>query len=640
MFCYLWQNYDPMQDAQEVLQRYWGYNSFRPPQDKIIQSIMRGHDTIALLPTGGGKSICYQVPALMSPGKVLVISPLISLMQDQVKSLEDRGIMAKAVYSGLKPDQIDTILNNFVYGPTKLLYVSPERIGTELFMECFYMANVSFVAVDEAHCISQWGHDFRPSYLNIHILRELKPKIPIMALTATATSKIVSDISKQLHMKEPKLFQISFERQNLSFTVIKAEDKYYELQHILKRMKGTGIIYSRSRKACIRMAAWLKERQYSAEYYHGGMSMAERSEAQKKWMDGKVNIMVATNAFGMGIDKSDVRFVIHLDIPPSMEEYYQEAGRGGRDGKPAYAISILNNADLISVTKTFEQQYPTIDQMIDIYNAMCTYLQIPSGSGSGNDYYFDLVDFCMKTKFQYYTVYNTLKVFEKQEWLTLSDGLKNPSQAKVTCNPREIHELYPPDDTRFLVLTQLLRKYEAIFLEFVSINEKDIAKDLVLDLKKVNMILKILEHEGIISYNPTSDLPKITMNVDRPERKTFTIDEKLYLTIKKSAEVRLKAMVSYFTEDYCRQRMLLQYFDEKGSDCGRCDVCLGSASDDFSRQDLLDLKKMIGQNDGCASKSLVFAWPYNKRKRIRAGLEFLVQEGEVRINDQGQVYLK
>lgn len=627
--------------ALTVLKKYWGYTSFRYPQEKIIASILSGKDTFALLPTGGGKSICYQLPAMMVEGKVVVISPLVSLMLDQVKSLNKKGIAAKAIHSGLSSDEVDIILDNFVHGPLKLLYISPERIASEVFQVRFYMAKIAFIAVDEAHCISQWGHDFRPSYLQVSLLRELKPDVPLLALTATATPAIVADVAEQLFLKSPAIFQNSFSRDNISFSVVKTDDKNGELLRILSKMKGTAIVYNRSRSGCAKISAFLKEHHISSTIYHAGLVHEVREENQKNWMDGKYRVMVATNAFGMGIDKSDVRCVVHIDVPSGIEDYYQEAGRAGRDGLKSYAIALINASDIIEAQKLFENNYPAVTEIKKLYIRLCQYLQVATGSGAGRSFYLDTEDFSQKAKISQQKLGAILKILEKQGWFTFSDAIKSPSRLMVTGRPQDLLGHYPEKDLRGLLLTQLLRMYEGLTVEHVAINLSKIAKALNTDITRVGFVLKVLHQEGMIDYQPTQAYPEIIFLLDRPTDGDFKIDENAYDALKQSASKRLMAMQSYFVSPRCRQVMLLEYFGEKAEECGVCDVCLGSQDGRYSlddkRQLLIQLQK---SQPGIKIRQVIAQWPYNKRKRINQCLEDLTQEGFVELDAAGGIYFK
>lgn len=614
---------------KQILKQYWGFDEFRETQLSIIESILSGRDTVALLPTGGGKSLCYQLPALVTKGKVVVISPLISLMQDQVQGLKKRKIIADAIHSGMKYEDIDRTLDNFVHGHTRLLYISPERVQTEMFQTRFYMANIAFVAIDEAHCISQWGHDFRPSYTALKLLREIKPNVPFIALTATATKLVLVDIIKQLALKEPQVFTKSFERANLQFIVVKTDNKLNELQRILTKMKGSGIIYHRSRVNCMKIAEVLNQKGYNVSAYHGGMSHFERTRIQESWTNNKYQFIVATNAFGMGIDKADVRFVIHLDVPPSLEEYYQEAGRAGRDGQNAYAISIIANKDIVAASSVMETSYPKLEEIGEIYQAIHRYLKVALGGGAGNEYHFDLEDFSTKSKINQHKVYNTIKILERQEWMAMNEGLRNPSLVIVVANPREIHTIYPEGDLRYEVLCMLLRLYEGIFIEKVPIHEDSIVTMLKIPYQKVVTLLKMLEKDGMIEYDASLNKPKIALLKDRIDTTSFKIDEKTYLNEKANAQKRLNAVVAYFSSSECRQKTILQYFDEEGQNCGKCDVCRGSQITSYSTQEKKELLEYLGQlkTKSFYSSKVVAAWPVNRRKRIVKIIEDLHEEG-------------
>lgn len=626
-------------DPHLILKRYWGYDRFRSPQKDIIMSILDGKDTVALLPTGGGKSLCYQLPSLILEGKTVVVSPLISLMQDQVRELEDRNISAKAIHTGMSYSQIEAILDNFVHGPLKLLYVSPERILTEAFQVRFYMAKVSLIAVDEAHCISQWGHDFRPSYLNINMLREIKPEIPILALTATATSKILQDIKSELALIKPIVFRNSFARDNISFSSIRTEDKSLEFEKLVTKLKGTGIVYTRSRIGCVKIANWLKKKKLSAQHYHGGMTPIEREAAQGKWMDNKVQIIVATNAFGMGINKPDVRFVIHMDIPPSIEEYYQEAGRAGRDGKRSFAISLISNQDMLSAVKNFETYHPTLEEIKNIYISLCKYLKIAYDHGQDKEFYLDTSEMSQKYKVPISKIYTTLKILEKQEWLVLSEGLRSPSQVMVICNPRQVNDIYDQDDPRYLVLTQLLRSYEGIFIEYVNIVESQMSRTLNYPLNKIVGYLKVLQNEGMIHYNSSSDLPKVTFLKSRPRDESFKLNEKAYIKLKDNSWQKLNSVINYHSLERCRQQIILEYFDEGETfECGQCDYCLGSfetAYDDSLKHSVIS--SIIAHQDGISPRKIILKFPYNRRKRVYQCLEDLEAENVIRLDDKGNL---
>ncbi len=625
-----------------LLKRYWGYDRFRPPQKDIITSVLNKKDTIALLPTGGGKSLCYQLPSLLFKGKTLVISPLISLMQDQINELEQKNILARAIYSGMSKGQIEGILDSFVHGPLKILYVSPERILTERFQVRFYMAKVDLIAVDEAHCISQWGHDFRPSYLNINMLRELKPNVPIIALTATATKLIVDDIETLLDLKETNIFRKSFSRENISFSTIRTENKSVEFEKLILKLNGTGIVYTRSRVGCIKIASWLEKKGIKALPYHGGMNAEQRAKNQSTWMANKCRIIVATNAFGMGINKGDVRFVIHMDIPPSIEEYYQEAGRAGRDGRQSFAIALISNQDIISSVKNFDNYHPSLNEIKSVYIAINQYLKIAFGSGEGREYFFDITEFCTKYKFNLAKVYTTLQILEKQKWLQLSEGLKVPSKVHVVCNPRQVNDIYQEDDQRYLLLSQLLRSYEGIFSDFVPINEAQLSRILNIERAKIVGLLKVLRNEAMILYNESQDLPRLIFHKSRPSNESFKIDEKSYHDLKEGAWNRLNSMIEYHTLEKCRQQIILDYFDETETmPCGQCDHCLGSNESNYNNQLKTSILNLIKDKaKGIEARDIILRFPYNKRKRVLKCLDDLESENIIYPDNQGRIKIK
>ncbi len=628
--------------AKQVLKSIWGYDEFRSPQLDIIQSIVSQQDTIALLPTGGGKSLCYQVPGLIIPGKVVVVSPLISLMLDQVKALNERGVTAKALHSGLMRNEIDLILDNFVHGPLKFLYISPERIATEEFQVRYFMANVGMIAIDEAHCISQWGHDFRPSYLKISILRELKPHVPLIALTATATPKIVGDISDQLYLKNPNILSKSFARDNISFTVIKTDDKLGELLKILNLIKGSTIIYLRSRNGCAKIAGVLEDNGYTSTIYHAGLSFEQREAHQKKWMQNKVRIIVATNAFGMGIDKKDVRLVIHLDVVSSVEDYYQEAGRAGRDGDQSHAIAILNRDDLYSAAKVNETSYPELSEIEHIYAAMCRKLKIAVGAGVGKSYYLDFDLFCIEHKINIMKFRSVLRLLEKQGWLEVNEGFSLPDKATALCRPSDARDFYKEEDPRGIVLTELLRSYPGLWdVDAIEINATQLALKVEMEKNTVVHLLKVLQREGMIWYQEWEKVPEIIFHYPRPKREDFKIDEVKYIEQKKESLRRLHYMVQYFTGSVCRQKVLLEYFGEQASNCEKCDICRGSNETQYT---VAEKKKVIASIYEFAQspsvKEVIMQWPYNKRKRIEQCISDLKEEGYLEVSDKGIILRK
>jgi len=560
----------------QILLKYWGYSSFREKQEDIIQAAMDGKDTLALLPTGGGKSICFQVPALAKEGLCIVVSPLIALMKDQVENLNSRGIKAISLTSGMRKREIDIALDNMVYGDYKFLYVSPERLETELFQERVKKMKVNLIAVDEAHCISQWGYDFRPSYLKIANLRTLLPDVPVLALTATATPEVVEDIQKQLEFKKNHLIQKSFERKNVAYIIQQEEDQYGRLQKILQGVKGTGIVYVNSRKRTQVIAQYLQRNGYSADYYHAGLTHLERSKKQEQWMKNETRVIVATNAFGMGIDKPDVRFVVHLDLPQTLEAYFQEAGRGGRDEKKAYAVLLTKPAMTDELKKRITQNYPEIPFIKNCYQALANYLQIPTGSGEGMSVHFDIIEFSHRFNFSPIDAFNALKFLEKEGYLILSEGFHSPSQIMITQSKNDLYQFQVSNINYDGFVRMLLRNYEGLFDGYVKINEFDISKKLKTSSKKVVELLKKLHQLEVIDYVEQSSLPQLTLAMPRLEQAALRISKENYTALKENAFKKMKAVIDYVnSETTCRSQFLLNYFGEKNKHrCGICDVCL------------------------------------------------------------------
>lgn len=628
------------ENAKDVLKKVWGYDEFRYPQDAIVQSIVRGIDTVALLPTGGGKSICYQLPSLLVDGKVVVVSPLISLMMDQVKSLSERGIMAKALHSGLTSTEVDLILDNFVHGPLKLLYISPERIDSELFQVRFQRANVAFIAVDEAHCISQWGHDFRPSYLKISMLREIKPNVPLIALTATATSKIIQDISDQLFLRKPNVFSISFARKNISFNILSCDDKENELLRILDQVQGSTIIYLRSRKGCVKLATFLTSKKIFATSYHAGMNYEAREHNQQLWMANKVRVMVATNAFGMGIDKKDVRCVIHLDIPSCLEDYYQEAGRAGRDNNQSYAISLINNSDVLSLTKVFDYSFPSEEEIKSIYILICKYLHIGFGTGFESSFYFDAEDFCETFKVNRYKVASVIKILGKQGWWSFAENNFVSPKIQIITDSYQIDRHYDDSDVRGIVLLEMLRMYENLFIELCDISINKISQRTNIDPPRIVFILNVLKAEGVIDFVNPQHLPELTFLTSRPHDDEFNIDKKVYEASKKQAEFRLNSIIEFYLGKSCRQQYLLQYFDEDAEVCGMCDICKGSNKIDYSIEEKRIVYKQIFHSNEThlTVRKVLLQWPSNKRKRIEKCIQDLEIEKYIKIEKNSEIF--
>lgn len=630
--------------VREILVKYWGFENFREPQEAIIQQVLTRQDTVALLPTGGGKSICYQVPALVFPGKTIVVSPLIALMEDQVQALKKKGIKADCIHSQLSFRDIDRILDNFVHGDIKLLYISPERIETDIFKERFIKAKVDLVAIDEAHCISQWGFDFRPSYLQIVNLRQLKPSVVFMALTATATPEVLTDLQRELGLVKPTLFRKSFVRENLRFYVVETIDKYAELFNIVTKIQQTGIIYVRNRGESVEIARWLQARKIPALPYHGGMDKYARDNNQKAWMDNKVRIMVATNAFGMGIDKPDVRVVIHLDIPSGMEEYYQEAGRGGRDGKESMAVILFDKGDVDNAFKKWEENYPDISQMAELYDQLCRYYKVAYGSGNNETYPFDLPGFASAIKKPVKTVFIILSMLEREGWIYLSDSFRSPTKLQIVCEHQELYEPGFLNKEQEELIVFILRRYEGLFIQPVSIDENVLANGLGWTQEKVISVLKSADKAGILTIQFRKTSNSVTFTRERPDIKNFFIDKKRYQFLKERALERLTYMVNYTNNQAtCRQKLILQYFGEKYATCGKCDVCTFSNT----RESILHMAGEIEKKLVEASKTyrmltikeILFHYPYQSRMTVKRAIQIMEEEGKITVYDNGRVKL-
>lgn len=563
------------EEPKKILKKYWGYDTFRPLQEEIINSILEGKDTLALLTTGGGKSICFQVPALCNDGICIVVSPLIALMKDQVENLKKKGIKAMAIFSGLSKREIDIALDNCVYGGYKFLYVSPERLKSELFLVRLQKMNVNLIAIDEAHCISQWGYDFRPPYLEIAQLRKYT-SAPFLALTATATIRVVEDIQNKLGFNNKNVFQAPYSRPNLRYFVDNDEDKNTTLMDIIQKQKGTGIVYVRSRKMTVEYAHHISKRGVSADYYHAGLTVEERSAKQLKWMKGETRVIVSTNAFGMGIDKPDVRFVVNIDLPDCVEAYYQEAGRGGRDEKKAFAVLLIDDSDQEKLLKRVEEKFPPKESIRKVYGLLCNHFRIAIGAGELETYPIKLDDFCFQSSLTQKTVYNSLVFLERAGYIEISEGLFLPSRIKIEADNQQLYGLqvrYPMYDK---ILKVILRSYSGLFEVFVSIKEKDIAKRASVSIDVVKKTLLELAELKVISYAPANNAESITFIQPRMDSKYLRFDSDIYDRLKEININNAKAMINYaYNQEVCRSVLLLNYFGENSSkSCGVCDVCI------------------------------------------------------------------
>lgn len=560
---------------QEILKQYWNHDAFRPMQQEIIQSVLLGHDTLALLPTGGGKSVCFQVPALAKDGICIVVSPLIALMKDQVENLKAKGIDAVQIVSGMSKREIDLALDNCIYGAVKFLYLSPERLLSELVRERIKYMDVNLIAVDEAHCISQWGYDFRPPYLHIADLRELHPDVPVLALTATATATVKEDIQQKLRFKNPNVFQKSFERKNISYSVLNEENKSRKLLDIANGVKGCGIVYVRSRKETVEIAKFYNDNGIRADYYHGGLPTGERGSRQENWVNNRTRIIVATNAFGMGIDKPDVRFVIHKDMPESLEAYYQEAGRAGRDEHKAYAVLLYSPADRYKEEKKFELNFPPIDEIKKVYHALGSYYQLAYGTGEGVSFDLDIGDFCSRYSFDPIKTLSSLKFLEQDEYLSFNESVFLPSRFRFEVLNEQLYNFQIQNSGWDPFIKTLLRSYGGAFENYVRLREFDLARRTNMSTQQVIEGLKQLQEYGILNYLPQTDHPQVTYLRPRMKDNELHINKRLIGERKANYRQKIEAVFAYSTHKKCRSQMLLAYFDETNAPkCGICDICL------------------------------------------------------------------
>ena len=574
-----------MNRYEQILIKYWGYSKFRPLQEDIIHSVMEGKDALALMPTGGGKSITFQVPAMANEGICIVITPLIALMKDQVENLHKRDIKAISIYSGMTKNEIDIALDNCIYGNIKFLYISPERIGTEIFRVRVKNMKVNLIAIDEAHCISEWGYDFRPAYLKISELRDLVPDVPFLALTATAIPKVVDDIQEKLNFKEKNVFQKSFERKNIIYLVRELEDKLNYLIETINKVKGSGIIYVRNRKNTRDTALLLIRNNISADYYHAGLKHETRSTKQNEWKVGKTRVMVSTNAFGMGIDKSDVRFVIHLDLPDNIESYFQEAGRGGRDEKRAVAVLLYNNSDKVKAEQRITTSFPEIKEIKAIYQALGNYFQIPYGGGKYMSYDFMISDFAKNFNFNILTINSSLRFLQREGYIEITDELNSMSKLHFLTGRDDLYKFQIANAKFDGFIKLILRSYTGVFSDYINIDERSLAKKANIDVEIVYKYLNNLNSLGILNYIPQKKNPFILFTEERLEDKSLHISKENYEFRKNRYIERIESILHYASSgNKCRSQILLNYFGEKNPDrCGQCDVC--------TRRNELDLSK-------------------------------------------------
>ena len=597
-----------MFSPEDILLKYWGFHTFRPLQREIIENVLNGKDTLALLPTGGGKSICFQVPALCQEGICIVVSPLIALMKDQVHNLAKNGISAAAIFSGMSKRQIDQTLDNCVYGKVKFLYVSPERLQTAIFKERVKRMQVNLWAIDEAHCISQWGYDFRPQYLQIEEVRSTHPDVPVLALTATATQNVVGDIQEKLAFEQCNLLQGSFLRPNLSYSVLYEDAKYSKLVDILQKVNGSSIVYVRSRRKAKEIADYLSQCKISATYYHAGLKTDERSIRQKNWLNNKLRVIVATNAFGMGIDKPNVRTVVHMDMPESPEAYFQEAGRAGRDGKKSYAVLLFNLADKMQAMDRLENTMPNIAEIKKVYNALGNFLQLAIGSGLEQAYPFDLARFCKQYDFNALKTINALKFLEQEEYIYLSDSVFQSSKIMMKANKAVLYKFMVENKQYEPLIKYLLRAYSGVFDGFTNIDEKKIGEILNSNKIKIVKALSFIDQLGIIQYEKFLDDTYLRFLLPRVAAIDLAISKKNIEKRIATYKEKLEAMIHYSSNKHqCRSNSLLEYFGEIRADrCGICDFCVGRNKLDISELEYQNLIKLVKEEFGDEEHTLEY----------------------------------
>ncbi len=633
-----------LEQYRKVLTKYWGYSSFRTLQEDIIKSVVSGKDTLGLMPTGGGKSLTFQVPAAASEGICLVITPLIALMKEQVSRLNSIELKSVAIHSGMSAEEIDIALENCIYGDYKFLYISPERIGTKIFQHKAARLNISLVAIDEAHCISQWGYDFRPSYLKIASLRDfISNEVPFLALTATATPAVIKDIVSKLELREPNILKTSFERKNISYYVRSVEDKGTYLVKTMLKVTGSGIVYVRSRKRSREIAELLVREGISADYYHAGLPDEIRDRKQLSWSAGETRIIVSTNAFGMGIDKADVRFVIHWDIPDSIEAYFQESGRAGRDGKPAFAVLLFSPSDTSRLKDSSEKKFPPVEKIKDVYEALCNYLRVPEGSGKNNVYDFNLYEFVSKYRLPAIETYNSLQFLQREGYMEFTEEINNPSRVHFIVSRDDLYRFQVANESFDSFIKLLLRSYTGMFSEFVPVNEEMLSRKSGASRDVIYNYLLKLSTYNIIKYIPGKKSALVIFTEERLVRKALFISPENYLLVKKKYEDRVKRMIDYAeTENKCRSAILLEYFGEEADRCGVCDVCRKRNELELSKYEfdliLEEIKKLLSQKQLDASE-LVKHISYPEDKTVKV-IRWLLDHGKLNTGEDRKLSWK
>lgn len=631
-----------MQDIKDILKEYWGFENFRPLQENIIRGILDGNDILAVLPTGGGKSICFQVPAMVKEGICLVVSPLIALMKDQVHNLRKKGIPSLTLHSGLNYIEVNKVLQNATYGNYKFLYVSPERLESALFLEYLPGINVNLIAVDEAHCVSQWGYDFRPPYLRIAALRNYFPEVPIIALTASATKEVRVDIVQKLEFrKNHQTIRQSFARPNLSYSVFNLHSKENKLLEILEKVKGSGIVYCKSRRKTKEIADLLKMKGISAEHYHAGLSTDERNITQQAWVDNKFRIISCTNAFGMGIDKGDVSIVVHFDIPECLENYYQEAGRAGRDGNKAYAVLLYREKEARELQDQVTLRFPDRETVTGVYKALVNYLQLPSESGENLYFDFDLNDFCQKFKLNNYTAVYSLKVLQQEEYIAYTDEVFKPAKVVFTTSKSELEifeDSYPDFEP---LIKSLLRSYNGIFDFPASINKKQLATSLKITEGQIDDTLTILDKSGLIEYVPQTQKPQVQFLKNRVRSNDLWLNESEILKRKTAFQDRVNGIINFINDKVtCRSKLIAKYFDDENlTDCGVCDNCINRKEDSKSMEPEQLLQLVSKKNGGISVENLLIE-TNDSKEHIWKLLDFLIGEQRISIDTNGSIRAK